>query len=45
MVKSEFDLLRDAQCVVDFDAEVADGAFQLRVPEECCTALKFPVFL
>jgi hypothetical protein len=30
---SELDLLRDAERIVDFDAEIADGAFELRVPE------------
>lgn len=31
--ESELDLLRDAERVVDLDAEIADGAFELRVPE------------
>ena len=30
---SELDLLRDAERIVDLDAEIADGAFELRVPE------------
>ncbi len=31
---SEFNLLGDAESVVDLDAEISDGAFQLRVPEQ-----------
>jgi hypothetical protein len=30
----EFDLLRDAQRVVDLDAEITNRAFQLRMPEQ-----------
>jgi hypothetical protein len=30
---SDVDLLRDFDGVVDLDAEIADGAFDLRVPE------------
>ena len=30
---SELDLLRNAERVVDLDAEIADGAFELRVSE------------
>ena len=30
---SELDLLRDAERIVDLDAEIADGAFELGVPE------------
>jgi hypothetical protein len=32
-VGSEFDLLRDAEGVVDLDAEIAHGAFELGMPE------------
>lgn len=32
--RSDFDLLRDAERVVDLDAEVPDGAFEFRVPEQ-----------
>jgi hypothetical protein len=28
---SEFDLFRERQCIIDFDAEVANGAFQRRM--------------
>src|SRR5271166_7000016 len=31
---SELNLLRDAEGVVDLDAEIADGAFELRMSEE-----------
>jgi hypothetical protein len=31
--KSEFDLLGDAESVVDLDPEIADSALQLRMPE------------
>ena len=34
MLRSELDLFRDAERIVDLDAEVANGAFQLCVPEE-----------
>jgi len=34
VLKSEFDLLGDAERVIDLDAEVADGAFELRVPKQ-----------
>ena len=33
-VKSEFDLLGDAERVVDLDPEIANGAFQLGVTEQ-----------
>jgi len=32
--ESEFHLLRDTQRIVDFDAEVTDGAFEFRMPEQ-----------
>ena len=31
---SELNLLRDAEGVVDLDAEIADGAFELRMSDE-----------
>jgi hypothetical protein len=31
--QSEFDLLGDAECVVDLDPEIANGALQLCMPE------------
>ena len=34
MLRSELDLLRDAERIVDLDAEVANSAFALCVPEE-----------
>jgi hypothetical protein len=33
-VRLELDLLRDAKRIVDLDAEVANSAFELRVPEQ-----------
>jgi len=33
-VRSELDLLRDAERVVDLDAEIPNSAFELRVPEQ-----------
>jgi hypothetical protein len=33
-LSSQLDLLRDAERVIDLDAKVADGAFELRMPEE-----------
>jgi len=32
--QSEFDLLGDAESVIDFDLQVANRAFELRVPEQ-----------
>jgi len=32
--RSDFDLLRDAERVVDLDTEVPDGAFEFRVSEQ-----------
>lgn len=32
--QSEFDLLGDAESVVHLDPEIANGAFQLRVPKQ-----------
>jgi len=32
--RSEFDLFGDAQSVVDFNAEIAHGAFQLRMSQQ-----------
>ena len=33
-VGSELDLLRDTGRIVDLDAEIADSAFELRMPEQ-----------
>ena len=33
MLRSQLDLLRDAERIVDLNAEVANSAFELRVPE------------
>ena len=30
----QLDLLRDREGVIDFDSEIANGAFKLRVPEQ-----------
>jgi hypothetical protein len=40
----KFDLFSNAECVVDLDAEVPDGALQLRVPKQQLYARKLPVF-
>jgi hypothetical protein len=46
VLRSELDLFRDAERIVDLDAEVANGAFQLCVPEEQLDRpLQLPVFL
>jgi hypothetical protein len=34
VLRSQLDLLRDAERIIDLDAEVANCAFELRVPEE-----------
>jgi hypothetical protein len=34
LLRSQLDLLGDAEHVIDLDAEVANRAFELRVPEE-----------
>jgi len=34
VLTSQLDLLRDAECIVDLDAEIADSAFELRMPEQ-----------
>ena len=34
MHRSELDLLRDAERIIDFDPEVANGAFQLGMSEQ-----------
>ena len=33
-VRSEFDLLCDAESVIDLDPEIPDGAFELRMSEQ-----------
>ena len=32
--RSDLDLLRDGKRIVDFDAEIADGAFEFRMPQQ-----------
>jgi len=43
--KLEFDLLGDAERVLDLDAEVADSAFELRVSEQKLNRSQVPRFL
>jgi hypothetical protein len=38
-------MLRNAERVIDLDAESANGAFELRVPEEQLDGRRLPVFL
>lgn len=41
---SKIDLLRELQGVVDFDAEVTDGALELAVPKQQLTGSKVACF-
>ena len=40
---SDVNLFRYREGIIDLDAEVSDGAFDLGVAEQSCTARKFPV--
>jgi hypothetical protein len=37
---SKLNLLGDAEGVVDLDAEIADGAFELRMSEQSCAIIR-----
>lgn len=43
--KSQFDLIGDAEGIVDLGAELANRAFELGVPDSNRTVLKLRVFL
>jgi hypothetical protein len=42
---SHLDLLRNAKRVIDLDAEIADGAFELSVSKQQLNRSQVPVFL
>jgi hypothetical protein len=44
-LKSEFDPIGNAECIVDLDPEVANRVFELDVPNSNRTALKLRAFL
>lgn len=42
--RSDIDLLRQGQSVIDLNSQITDGTFQLGVPEQQLDSLRFPVF-